>query len=72
MFKLFRHIFTKTVKKRNLLIKLNTFSSLIEQNLEYTLNLLSTIENQSVIHKTKYEPFKTNELLSLKSEIKPE
>lgn len=70
MFKLFRHIFTKPVKKRNLLIKLNTFTSLIEQNLEYTLNLLSDIETSSFVHKTKYGPFKTGELANLKSEIK--
>ncbi len=70
MFKLFRYIFTKPVKKRNLLIKLNTFTFIIEQNLEYTLNLLSAIETPSFVHKTKYEPFKTDELSRLKSEIK--
>ena len=58
---------TKLVDKPNYPVKLYTFTGIIEQNLEYTLNLISTIEDPTVKYKNEDSPAK---LAKLKADIK--
>ena len=64
---LFRKDFTKVVDNSKFPIKLYTFIDIIEQNLEYTLNLISTLEDPAVKYKNEYHPLK---LAKLKADIK--
>ena len=58
---------TKSVDKPNFPVKLYTFISIIEQNLEYTLNLISTLEDPAVKYKNEDYPAK---LAKLETDIK--
>ena len=64
---LFRNNFTKAVDKRTISRKLSVFTTIIEENLEYALNLISTLEDPSVKYKNDN---KSDRLARLKSEIK--
>ena len=66
---LFRKDFTKVVDNSKFPIKLYTFIGDIEQNLEYTLNLISTLEDPSVKYKNEDSPTK---LTKLKADIEME
>ena len=48
--------FTKPVNNLNFPVKLYTFTDIIEQNLEYTLNLISTLEDPAVKYKNEDSP----------------
>ncbi len=50
-------------------IKLYTFTDIVEQNLEYTLNLVSTLEDPAVKYKNEDHSLK---LAKLKADIKME
>ena len=45
--------FTKPVNNLNFPVKLHTFTGIIEQNLEYTLNIVSTLEDPAVKYKNE-------------------
>ena len=64
---LFGHYFTKSVNNHNFPVKLYTFTAIIEQNLEYTLNLISTLEDPAVKYKNEDNSLK---LAKLKADIK--
>ena len=64
---LFRKDFTKVVDNSKFPIKLYTFIGDIEQNLEYTINLISTLEDPTVKYKNEDPPVK---LAKLKVDIK--
>ena len=66
---LFRNNFTKPVDKPNYPEKLYTFTGIIEQNLEYILNLISTLEDPAVKYKNEDHSLK---LAKLKAYIKTE
>ncbi len=53
--------------KPNYPVKLYTFTGIVEQNLEYTLNLISTLEDPAVKYKNEDHSLK---LAKLKSDIK--
>ena len=59
--------FTKSVNNSNFPVKLYSFTDIIEQNLEYTLNLVSTLEDPSVKYKNEDSPAK---LAKLETDIK--
>ncbi len=50
---LFARNSTKSVNNPNFPAKLYTFTGIIEQNLEYILNLISTPEDQTVKYKNE-------------------
>ena len=60
---------TKSVdnNKFNYPVKLYTFTGIVEQNLEYTLNLISTLEDPAVKYKNEDSPAK---LTKLETDIK--
>ena len=60
---------TKLVDKSNYPVKLYTFTGIVEQNLEYTLNLISTLEDPAVKYKNEDHSLK---LAKLKADIKME
>ena len=60
---------TKLVDKPNYPVKLYTFTGIIEQNLEYMLNLISTLENPAVKYKKEDPSLK---LAKLKADIEME
>ena len=64
---LFGHDFTKSVNKPNPPVKLYTFTGIIEQNLKYILNLVSTLEDPSVKYKNDD---KSDRLVKLNADIK--
>ncbi len=66
---LFRKDFTKVVNNSKFPVKLYTFTGSVERNLEYALNLISTLEDQSVKYKNDD---KSGRLVKLKSDIKTE
>ena len=66
---LFRKDFTKVVDNSKFPIKLYTFTAIIEQNLEYILNLISTLEDPAVKYKNEDHSLK---LAKLKADIKME
>ncbi len=49
----FQNNSTKPVNNLNFPVKLYTFTGIIEQNLEYILNLISTLEDPSVKYKNE-------------------
>lgn len=59
---LFQNNFTKPVGKPNFPVKLYTFTGIVEQNLEYTLNLISTLEDPAVKYKNEDFPAKLAKL----------
>ncbi len=61
------HNFTTSVDKPNFPEKLYTFAGIIEQNLEYTLNLIPTLEDPAVKYKNEDSPAK---LAKLETDIK--
>ena len=63
----FQNNFTTSVDKPNFPEKLYTFAGIIEQNLEYTLNLISTLEDPAVKYKNEGSPAK---LAKLETDIK--
>ena len=65
----FRHNFTKAVDKPAVSKKLSVFTAIVEQNLEYTLNLISALEDTAVKYKNEDHSLK---LAKLKSDIKTE
>ena len=58
---------TKLVDKPNSPVKLYTFTGIVEQNLEYILNLISTLDDPSVKYKKEDPSLK---LAKLKADIK--
>ena len=60
---------TKLVDKLNYSVKLYTFTGIIEQNLEYTLNPISTLEDPAVKYKNEDHSLKP---AKLKADIKME
>ena len=60
---------TKLVDKPNSPVKLYTFTGIVEQNLEYTLNLISMLEDKAVKYKNEDHSLK---LAKLKADIKME
>ena len=64
---LFQNNSTTSVDKPNYPVKLYTFTAIIEQNLEYTLNLISALEDPSVKYKNDD---KSDRLAKLKPDIK--
>ena len=62
-----RKDFTKPVDKPNYPVKLYAFTGIIEQNLEYILNLISTLEDPAVKYKNEDYPAK---LAKLETDIK--
>ena len=64
---LFRKDFTKVVDNSKFPIKLYTFTGIVEQNLEYTLNLISALEDPAIKYKNEDSPVK---LAKLKADIK--
>ena len=60
---------TKLVDKFNSPVKLYTFTGIVEQNLEYTLNLISTLEDPTVKYKNEDNSLK---LAKLKADIEME
>ena len=64
---LFRKDFTKVVDNSKFPIKLYTFTGIIEQNLEYTLRLVSTLENTDIKYKNEDSSAK---LAKLETDIK--
>ena len=65
----FRNNFTKAVDKSIFPRKLYAFAGIIDENLEYTLNLVSTLEDPAVKYKNEDQ---TDRLAKLKSDIKTE
>ena len=63
----FQNNCTKPVDKPNYPVKLYTFTGIIEQNLEYTLNLISMLEDPAVKYKNEDS---SNKLAKLKTDIK--
>ena len=59
--------FTKPVNNLNFPVKLHTFTGIIEQNLEYTLRLVSTLENTDIKYKNEDSSAK---LAKLETDIK--
>ena len=64
---LFGHDSTKPVDKPNYPVKLYTFTGIVEQNLEYTLNLISMLKDPAVKYKNEDS---SNKLAKLKADIK--
>ena len=58
---------TKPVDKLNYSVKLYTFTGIVEQNLEYTLNLISTLEDPAVKYKNEGS---SDKLTKLETDIK--
>jgi hypothetical protein len=63
----FRNNFTKAVDSSIFPRKLYTFTGIVEQSLEYTLNIISALEDPAVKYKNKDRP---DRLSKLKSDIK--
>ena len=64
---LFRNNFTKAVDNSKYPVRLYTFAGIIEENLEYTLNLISTLEDPAVKYKNEDSSAK---LAKLETDIK--
>ena len=64
---LFRKDFAKVVDNSKYPVKLYTFTGIIEENLEYTLNLISTLEDPTVKYKNEDSPAK---IAKLETDIK--